>query len=188
MMANSDKDNGGATLHAIHGWIKNLFGCSDCAKHFEQMWESENGAEAASLGPIDATQWLWKAHNMVNARLAATDDTTAGKLQWPAIQACNECYTPDARGEPEPDYEAPPPPPLPPSISTSRWTGVQWSLGNVFVLHQEVYCYMSDTFACSQFYDPSRNPDNQSFLSSTLGQIIIVAFSLVAVIALCVFL
>merc|ERR1712146_234400 len=152
------------------------------------MWKKDGGRKAAAEGPIDATQWLWQAHNKVNARLAESDDTTIGKKQWPAVEFCDECYTNDARGIVEPTEHEPNPPSQPPSISTVHWQPNQWSLGNVFVYHQEVYCYKSDTWACSQFYDPSLAVENQSafaFLWSSTAQIVLLVVLLCVLLGLC---
>ena len=41
------------------------------------------------------------------------------------------------------------------------------SLAQKVLLRAQVYCYMSSTFACSQFYDPSLAPENQVHRSSS---------------------
>ncbi|KAH8401459.1 hypothetical protein KR009_005560 [Drosophila setifemur] len=79
-------------LQAMHGYIKNFFGCTDCSEHFQAMasrrkiWSVPNKEEAVL--------WLWAAHNEVNQRLAgdATEDPEFPKIQFPSPNSCSECY------------------------------------------------------------------------------------------------
>ncbi|XP_008552097.2 sulfhydryl oxidase 2 [Microplitis demolitor] len=82
-------------LTTMHGYIKNFFGCSDCAEHFISM------AEELKLFDIDnaddAVLWLWKAHNQVNSRLAGdfTEDPEFPKIQYPSKENCQKCRNDD---------------------------------------------------------------------------------------------
>ncbi|XP_017040794.1 sulfhydryl oxidase 1 [Drosophila ficusphila] len=79
-------------LQAMHGYIKNFFGCTECSEHFQTMasrrkiWSVPNKEEAVL--------WLWAAHNEVNQRLAgdATEDPEFPKKQFPTPNSCSECY------------------------------------------------------------------------------------------------
>lgn len=79
-------------LDAMHGYIKNFFGCSECSQHFQQM------ASRRELNKVDSWDnsilWLWKAHNEVNRRLAGdpTEDPEFPKQQFPIQERCTRCY------------------------------------------------------------------------------------------------
>ncbi|XP_063699023.1 sulfhydryl oxidase 1 [Culicoides brevitarsis] len=76
-------------LQAMHGYIKNFFGCTECAKHFQEMATRNHIWSVASKD--DAVLWLWSAHNEVNKRLAGdeTEDPEFPKLQFPSN--CDAC-------------------------------------------------------------------------------------------------
>lgn len=76
-------------LQAMHGYIKNFFGCTECAKHFQEMAARNHIWSVASKD--DAVLWLWSAHNEVNKRLSGdeTEDPEFPKLQFPSN--CDEC-------------------------------------------------------------------------------------------------
>lgn len=77
-------------LRTMRAYVKNFFGCEDCAKHFE-------GMARKSLGNVsthdEAIEWLWERHNEVNARLAGekSEDPRFPKLQWPTPDLCPLC-------------------------------------------------------------------------------------------------
>ncbi|XP_030370799.1 sulfhydryl oxidase 1-like [Scaptodrosophila lebanonensis] len=81
----------GFILEAIHGFVKNFFGCTDCVNHFlemarrRQIWLVKNKDEEVL--------WLWRAHNEVNKRLAgdSTEDPKFLKLQYPSAKDCPGC-------------------------------------------------------------------------------------------------
>mmetsp|Transcript_22190 Transcript_22190/g.48712 ORF Transcript_22190/g.48712 Transcript_22190/m.48712 type:complete len:525 (-) Transcript_22190:182-1756(-) len=140
MLANADQYNANATLGAVHTWVALFFGCADCAKHFQETWEQERGAEAGG-SHVAAALWLWRTHNQVTARLAS-DDSTSGKQQWPPRAACEQCYHEKAlKGELE--------------VDPATWQPTVWNQNLVFVYLQETFCFRSDTLACAIFYDPS---------------------------------
>ena len=75
----------------MRSYVKNFFGCSECAEHF--------GVMAARLEQVvrhkgDAVMWLWKSHNKVNRRLHGdmTEDPANIKIQFPSYQNCPECH------------------------------------------------------------------------------------------------
>ncbi|XP_016957625.1 sulfhydryl oxidase 1 [Drosophila biarmipes] len=87
-------------LQAMHGYIKNFFGCTECSEHFQAMasrrkiWSVPNKEEAVL--------WLWAAHNEVNQRLAGdeTEDPEFPKKQFPSPDSCSQCYrTPVSKSE-----------------------------------------------------------------------------------------
>ena len=126
LLANCDRHAAPHVLDAIRAFVVNFFGCTDCAAHFGDMWEADRGAAAANQ--IDATIWLWKAHNKVSDRLKRTDpDAAPYKAPWPAEADCETCFTAD--GDFDDDY--------------------------VFQFLMETFCFDSDTFVCAAFDDPS---------------------------------
>lgn len=76
-------------LQAMHGYIKNYFGCTECAEHFQQMAIRNHIWSVAAKD--DAVLWLWTAHNEVNKRLSGdeTEDPEFPKLQFPTN--CDDC-------------------------------------------------------------------------------------------------
>lgn len=53
-------------LDAIHGYVKEFFGCKECSGHFTKMVADDG---ALMITPIkDQVVWLWRAHNKVNQR------------------------------------------------------------------------------------------------------------------------
>ncbi|CAD7078491.1 unnamed protein product [Hermetia illucens] len=78
-------------LQAMHGYIKNFFGCTDCAAHFQSMAARLKMWNVTSKD--DAVLWLWNAHNQVNKRLAGdpTEDPAFPKIQFPSINSCPAC-------------------------------------------------------------------------------------------------
>ena len=57
------KDN---VLEAIHGFVKEFFGCNECREHFTGMVSRDNILSQDSV--VTQALWLWKAHNEVNLR------------------------------------------------------------------------------------------------------------------------
>ncbi|TDG51711.1 hypothetical protein AWZ03_001771 [Drosophila navojoa] len=78
-------------LQAMHGYIKNFFGCTDCSQHFQAMATRRKIWNVASKD--EAVLWLWAAHNEVNQRLAgdATEDPQFPKQQFPSANSCAQC-------------------------------------------------------------------------------------------------
>lgn len=78
-------------LSAIHGCVKNFFGCTDCSEHFQDMAKRRKIWSTPSKD--EAVLWLWDAHNEVNARLAGdqTEDPEFPKLQFPTKESCQLC-------------------------------------------------------------------------------------------------
>lgn len=78
-------------LRAVHGFVKNFFGCTDCSQHFQGMADELLIWQVASKD--EAVLWLWKAHNQVNRRLAgdATEDPAYPKIQFPSKSVCPRC-------------------------------------------------------------------------------------------------
>lgn len=81
----------GEVLNALYGYIKHFFGCADCSTHFQQMAEKRKIKEVNTFD--DSILWLWKAHNVVNQRLAgdATEDPEFPKYQYPSADRCPTC-------------------------------------------------------------------------------------------------
>lgn len=79
-------------LQAMHGYIKNFFGCADCSNHFQEM-AAQRGIWNV-VGGDEAILWLWAAHNQVNKRLAGdlSEDPEHKKIQFPSFERCPDCY------------------------------------------------------------------------------------------------
>lgn len=79
-------------LHAMHGYIKHFFGCTDCSQHFQQMAVKNKMWSITSKDM--AILWLWSAHNEVNQRLSGdeTEDPEFPKVQFPSRDVCPKCY------------------------------------------------------------------------------------------------
>uniref|UniRef100_A0A6E8VT02 Sulfhydryl oxidase n=1 Tax=Anopheles coluzzii TaxID=1518534 RepID=A0A6E8VT02_ANOCL len=78
-------------LEAMHGYIKNYFGCSECSQHFQQMADRNRIWQVATKD--EAVLWLWSSHNEVNKRLSgdATEDPDHPKVQFPTASDCAQC-------------------------------------------------------------------------------------------------
>ncbi|EDW59920.1 sulfhydryl oxidase 1 [Drosophila virilis] len=78
-------------LQAMHGYIKNFFGCTDCSEHFQAMATRRKIWNVATKD--EAVLWLWSAHNEVNQRLAGddTEDPQFPKVQFPSASSCAKC-------------------------------------------------------------------------------------------------
>lgn len=88
---NEDAQDPLEVLQAMHGYIKNFFGCTDCSEHFQAMASRRKIWNVASKD--EAVLWLWAAHNEVNQRLAgdATEDPQFPKVQFPSASSCAQC-------------------------------------------------------------------------------------------------
>lgn len=62
-------------LSTIRCYVRNFFGCQECAEHFEAM-AAKSMDQVASRE--EAVLWLWSHHNEVNARLAGNGDHREG--------------------------------------------------------------------------------------------------------------
>jgi len=83
-------------LEAMLAYIKNFFGCLDCAEHFVNA--TQNGEQFKAINTYqDAVLYLWDLHNDVNLRLqnSSTDDPVYPKQIFPSTDQCPECYTVD---------------------------------------------------------------------------------------------
>ncbi|XP_059612914.1 sulfhydryl oxidase 1 isoform X2 [Phlebotomus argentipes] len=78
-------------LHAMHGYIKHFFGCTDCSNHFQEMAKKNRMFSVASQD--NAILWLWSAHNEANKRLSGdtTEDPAHPKIQFPGAAECPQC-------------------------------------------------------------------------------------------------
>jgi len=85
-----------SVLYAMRDYVKNFFGCTYCAKHFQEMAKE---LESTLTYPNSSLLWLWRSHNKVNKRLKgdASEDPLHPKQQYPTREDCPECY--DSAGE-----------------------------------------------------------------------------------------
>ena len=94
------RDAGATWFAAVVGWIEHFFPCDDCRSHFLDMAKEAGDSVRTKR---DAVLFAWRAHNRVNARLAAAeargDDVGSGdpsypKVQWPTAEQCEACRAP----------------------------------------------------------------------------------------------
>ncbi|VDM94914.1 unnamed protein product [Thelazia callipaeda] len=85
------------TLSSIREWVTNFFGCLDCRRHFLHMTTILYPlTEQRVKTTYDAMFYLWRAHNIVNARLhddKATEDPQFQKRQFPPVFLCSICHS-----------------------------------------------------------------------------------------------
>uniref|UniRef100_A0A1I8BF96 Sulfhydryl oxidase n=1 Tax=Meloidogyne hapla TaxID=6305 RepID=A0A1I8BF96_MELHA len=61
-------------LRAIQGWVQSFFGCEHCRQHFMKMTtQTFPMSEQRVFRLNDMLMYLWRAHNIVNARLHGTN-------------------------------------------------------------------------------------------------------------------
>ncbi|XP_044733959.1 sulfhydryl oxidase 2 isoform X2 [Chrysoperla carnea] len=84
-------------LTAMHGYIKNFFGCTHCSQHFQKMATDRKIFDVVT--PDDSIIWLWESHNIVNKRLAGdeTEDPSFPKVEFPTNENCQECRDSNGR-------------------------------------------------------------------------------------------
>ncbi|XP_075041940.1 sulfhydryl oxidase 2 [Mixophyes fleayi] len=80
-----------AVLKTMRRYIREFFGCRECAQHFEAM-AKESVDTVKTMD--EAVLWLWRKHNMVNKRLAGaqSEDPKSPKVQWPTPDMCSSCH------------------------------------------------------------------------------------------------
>ncbi|KAE8582348.1 hypothetical protein XENTR_v10020090 [Xenopus tropicalis] len=80
-----------AVLQTMRSYIREFFGCRECAKHFEAMAKETMDSVRT---PDQAVLWLWRKHNAVNNRLsgAPSEDPKFPKVQWPTSDLCSACH------------------------------------------------------------------------------------------------
>ena len=124
LLAHATDDDAFSVVLAIQEYVHAFFSCRECADNFEKEWQSRGVYEPrANAKPMSLRHrwalWLWRAHNSVSERLAATqvcarappppsvphahhrapsqaDDPYAEFLkvpQWPTRADCASCYT-----------------------------------------------------------------------------------------------
>ncbi|XP_012287341.1 sulfhydryl oxidase 1 [Orussus abietinus] len=78
-------------LGAIHGYVKNFFGCADCSRHFLEMAARKGLFQVGNR--TEGVLWLWRAHNEVNRRLSSEESKDPGrmKVQYPLDIHCPRC-------------------------------------------------------------------------------------------------
>ncbi|XP_033728711.1 sulfhydryl oxidase 2-like [Pecten maximus] len=83
--------NKASVLHAIAGYIKHFFGCSDCTKHFLKMAQN---IDSEVKNSNDSVLWLWEKHNLANERLKTdfSTDPRHPKVQFPSEETCRQCH------------------------------------------------------------------------------------------------
>nr|XP_026490114.1 sulfhydryl oxidase 1 isoform X1 [Vanessa tameamea] len=81
-------------LKAMHAYVKNFFGCTECSQHFQAMAARNRIFDVKENDK--AILWLWISHNEVNLRLAGdvTEDPEHPKIQFPSVTQCPECRLP----------------------------------------------------------------------------------------------
>lgn len=86
----NDSQNQHQVLPAMRGYVGNFFTCKSCRDHFNLM---TSNLESELRHSNSSVLWLWKAHNVVNARLAgsSTEDPNSPKIQFPGKATCRSC-------------------------------------------------------------------------------------------------
>jgi len=100
-------------IRALQGWVRHFFPCDECRKHFLSLLSNPETSFDEYIDRADgASMWLWKAHNLVNARLATeyrrdgakignasgvgvavgAHDPKFPKVQFPTKSSCPRCY------------------------------------------------------------------------------------------------
>ena len=76
------------------GYIKEFFGCRECARHFDQAIEGGKLIEEEVKTYNDALLLLWRVHNKANQRLSGdiSEDPVFPKLVFPSKEFCSSCY------------------------------------------------------------------------------------------------
>ncbi|EIE18688.1 hypothetical protein COCSUDRAFT_49169 [Coccomyxa subellipsoidea C-169] len=108
--ATPEATGGAFWMTAVRQYVQQFFKCSECSQHFEAMAAEESAALVTSRR--DAVLWSWRAHNIVNKRVAKQEaadhsgDPFFPKVQWPSPEACPLCRMPtlaaqSADSEPE---------------------------------------------------------------------------------------
>nr|CAI5834797.1 unnamed protein product [Callosobruchus analis] len=92
-------------LRAMHGYIKNFFGCRECSNHFQEMASRRNIFSVPTKER--AVMWLWEAHNEVNNRLHGdlTEDPEFPKNPFPYRQRCSQCQKPNGQWDEDEVYK-----------------------------------------------------------------------------------
>jgi thiol oxidase len=103
-------------INAVRGWVEYFFPCAECRQHFLGMIDGEeNGFKEYETRADGSAMWLWRAHNVVNARLAEEETAPTGsvqtgsvlakhdpkhpKIQFPSRSTCPLCYESAGVGE-----------------------------------------------------------------------------------------
>ncbi|VEN64808.1 unnamed protein product [Callosobruchus maculatus] len=92
-------------LRAMHGYIKNFFGCRECSNHFQELSSRRNIFNVPTKER--AVLWLWEAHNEVNNRLRGdlTEDPEFPKNPFPYRQSCPKCQKPNGQWDEDEVYK-----------------------------------------------------------------------------------
>uniref|UniRef100_A0A914HZE2 Sulfhydryl oxidase n=1 Tax=Globodera rostochiensis TaxID=31243 RepID=A0A914HZE2_GLORO len=83
-------------LRAIQGWVSTFFGCEHCKRHFMKMTSELFPMNEQRVSRLhDTVMYLWRAHNIVNARLHGdvTEDPQFLKYQFPPLFLCRTCHS-----------------------------------------------------------------------------------------------
>nr|XP_032829044.1 sulfhydryl oxidase 2-like [Petromyzon marinus] len=85
-------------LSAMRAYVREFFGCRECAVHFELM---ARGVARSVKSWDEAVVWLWARHNQANRRLAGakSEDPRFPKVQWPPPSLCPDCHSTQDGGE-----------------------------------------------------------------------------------------
>ncbi|CAL8464340.1 g3875 [Coccomyxa elongata] len=96
--ATPEATGGAFWMTSVRQYVQQFFKCSECSQHFEAMAAEE--AAAAVTSRHDAVLWSWRAHNIVNKRVAKQEqadhsgDPFFPKVQWPTPEMCPLCRVP----------------------------------------------------------------------------------------------
>jgi thiol-disulfide isomerase/thioredoxin len=81
------------TVDGIVSFIQFFFGCEECRAHFMSTFASARVLAQARQSEAYVVEWLWSAHNSVNARLRAEREPKSSPFQrpFPECSWCSDC-------------------------------------------------------------------------------------------------
>eukprot|EP00927_Polykrikos_kofoidii_P016834 TRINITY_DN17635_c0_g1_i1.p1 TRINITY_DN17635_c0_g1~~TRINITY_DN17635_c0_g1_i1.p1 ORF type:complete len:742 (-),score=116.41 TRINITY_DN17635_c0_g1_i1:129-2354(-) len=91
----TDKEDAGAKrdLNVLRDGVKHFYQCKFCLKHFLKIPLDEEDQSTRQFSGL----WWWRAHNIANKRIGATEvkthngDPNFPKVQWPSVEMCPQC-------------------------------------------------------------------------------------------------
>ena len=93
LMGSNGKDSK-VVVRGVISFIHNFFQCEQCRTHFMQEYGTDTFVDKyeAELSQSGATEWLWRAHNGVNARLRKMEPKgSRWMLPYPSCRSCFNC-------------------------------------------------------------------------------------------------
>lgn len=88
------------TVDAIVAFVRHFFGCKQCRDNFLSQFVSSDSMKVARQSKDHLVEWLWRAHNSVNARLRVEEGQKRSPfhLPFPDCEWCLHCCRSDQVG------------------------------------------------------------------------------------------